>query len=320
MYLIVKKYISSVLASVIVLMISCSSDPVSGVGDKPREGKLKVASTVTMLSDMVREVGGDRVEVIPLMGPGVDPHLYKPTAKDAITLQKVDVILYIGLMLEGRMGDLFTKMGRKGKAVYAVTEDLPEDKILEPEEFEGHADPHIWGDASLWAECIPLVVKALSESDPEGAEYYQSQGEAYKSKLLELHRWAKDRVATLPEEQRVLVTSHDAFNYLGNAYGFNVVGVQGISTVDEAGLADISKMVDFIKQQKVKAIFVETSVNPAAIERISKDSGAKIGGELFSDAMGTAGQMETGGGETYDVGTYIGMLKHNINIAVEALQ
>jgi manganese/zinc/iron transport system substrate-binding protein len=255
-----------------------------------------------------------------LMGPGVDPHLYKPTASDVTRLQGADVVFYSGLMLEGRMADLFARIGRDGKKVYAVTESVPEEKLLEPPEFAGHWDPHVWGDASLWANAVDAVVKALTAADPQGEAGYRERGAKYRTQLAELHEWARNRASELPEDRRILVTSHDAFNYFGRAYGFKVVGVQGISTVTEAGLADIAKVVDFIRQNGVKAIFVESSVPRATIERISKDSGAKVGGELFSDAMGTPGEMESIGGESYDLGTYVGMLKHNINSAVEALK
>ncbi len=280
----------------------------------------RIVTTTSMVSDLAQNVGGGRVAVHGLMGPGVDPHLYKPTASDVTSLQRTQVILYNGLHLEGRMGELFERLGKGGKKVYAVTAGIPEAKLLRPQEFEGNFDPHVWGDASLWTLCADPVVKALTEVDPGGKAEYENRAEAYKAELAKLHAWALKRVQELPAEKRILITSHDAFNYFGRAYGFQVVGVQGISTVTEAGLADIAKVVDFIKAKKVKAIFVESSVPRAAIERISRDSGARIGGELYSDAMGAPGTMATANGETYDEGTYIGMLKHNINTTVEALK
>ena len=290
------------------------------LGASPSFAALQVVTTTTMVGDLVQQVGGDRVAITGLMGPGVDPHLYKPTASDVTKLQKAQAVFYNGLMLEGRMADLFTRLARTGKKVFAVTETIPEARLLAPAEFEGHWDPHVWGDASMWSLCVDAVVKGLSECDPAGKADYAQRGAAYKAEMAKLHEWAIKRVAELPAERRILITSHDAFNYLGRAYGFQVVGVQGVSTVTEAGLADIAKVVDFIKQKGVKAIFVESSVPRAAIERIGKDSGAKIGGELFSDAMGTPGTKATVAGETYDEGTYTGMLKHNINSAVEALK
>lgn len=278
--------------------------------------KIAVATTIGMVADLVRQVGGDRVEVDQLMGPGVDPHLYKPTSADASKLSRADVIFYSGLMLEGRMADLFARMARGGKRVYPTTESVPEDELLEPAEFEGHYDPHLWFDVSLWAETVPTIIKGLSETDPEGKETYETNGAALMARLAELDEFCKETAASLPEKDRILVTSHDAYNYFGRAYGFRVVGLQGVSTVSEAALADMASLVDFIKHQKVKAIFVETSVNPAAINRVSEDAGVKIGGELFSDAMGEPGQTKDG----FDVGTYDGMVRYNMTTIVNALK
>lgn len=282
--------------------------------------KMAVATTTTMVTDLVKAVGGDRVEVTGLMGPGVDPHLYKPGARDISHLSKARLIFYSGLMLEGRMADLFSKMARRGKKVYAITESVHEDKLLEPESFAGHWDPHVWGDPTLWSECVDTVIAALSENDPAGKKVYVERGAQLKSDYAELAAWAKKRSSELPDSHRILITSHDAFNYFGLAFGFEVIGVQGISTVSEAGLADITRIVDFIKEKKVKAIFVESSVSPATIERISQDAGVSIGGELFSDALGTPGKVRTIGGLTYDEGTYKGWIGHNINTVVNALK
>jgi manganese/zinc/iron transport system substrate-binding protein len=272
-----------------------------------------------MLTDLVRTIGGDRVEVTGLMGPGVDPHLYKATASDVGRLQRASLVVYQGLYLEGQMAELLGRLAKTRKVI-AVGETIPADRLLRPDGADHHPDPHIWGDAELWSLCVDPVAKALAELVPEGADDFKKRAEAHKADLLKLHAWAKERAQLIPKEQRILVTSHDAFNYLGRAYGFQVVGVQGISTVSEAGLADIVKVTDFIKSKGVKAVFVESSVPRATIDRISKDSGAKVGGELFSDAVGTVGIMHTVAGETYDEGTVIGMLKHNINTVVEALK
>lgn len=300
------------LAVVPLMLTQCSErEPVA-----PRDGKVKAAATIGMVADLVKQVGGDKVEVAQLMGPGVDPHLYKPTPQDAATLGAVDVIFYSGLMLEGRMGDLFAKLARTGKKTYPVTESVEVAKLLEPAEFEGHYDPHLWFDVSLWAQTVPTIVKGLSEADPAGKTEYEKNGEALSAKLAALHEWCLAKAGELPESARILVTSHDAYNYFGRAYGFKVVGLQGVSTVTEAALADMASLVDLIKKENVKAIFVETSVNPAAIKRVSEDAGVKIGGELFSDAMGEHG--ETKGG--FDVGTYEGMVKYNLTTIVEALK
>ncbi len=282
----------------------------------PAEAKVRAAATIGMVADLVRQVGGDRVEVEQLMGPGVDPHLYKPTSEDAVRLNRADVIFYSGLMLEGRMADLFARLARSGRRVYATTESVPEDRLLEPAEFAGHYDPHLWFDVGLWAATVPTIVKGLSETDPEGREVYEKNGAALEERLNKLDVWCRETAAQLPEDRRILVTSHDAYNYFGRAYGFKVVGLQGVSTVSEAALADMAGLVDFIKNQKVKAIFVESSVNPAAIRRVAEDAGVKVGGELFSDAMGKAGEMRGG----FDTGTYDGMVRYNLTTIVGALK
>jgi manganese/zinc/iron transport system substrate-binding protein len=265
-----------------------------------------------MVGDIAKSVGGDTVAVTTLMGPGVDPHLYKATSSDIAKFRQADVILYSGLFLEGKMDELFSQMTKTKRSVVGVTRDLPQDKLLSPAAFQGHHDPHVWFDVALWSRCIPTVVKALSEADPANAKTYEANGAATRKKYDALHQWALDRARQLPKERRILVTSHDAFNYFGRAYGFEVVGLQGISTVTEAGLADDAKLVDLKKARKFPAV----NIPPAAIERISKDAGVKIGGEVFSDAMGTPGKIENG----YDVGTYEGMIKHNLNTIVEALK
>jgi len=283
-------------------------------------GKLKIVTTTTMVTDLAESVAGEQAIVTGLMGPGVDPHLYKATASDINTLQSADLILYNGLHLEGRLADLLVKLGRRGKPVYAVTESIPEAKLLEPEEFQGHYDPHVWFDPRLWALCVDTVVQAVSAADPSNKLAYASQGERVKARYLEFYDWGKQYMAELAPERRYLVTSHDAYNYFGRAFDFKVIGVQGISTQSEAGLADIVQIVKFIKEKRIKAIFVESSVSPAAIQRISQDSGASIGGELFSDAMGTKGHMgQARDGSQFDLGTYEGMVKGNISTITDAL-
>jgi manganese/zinc/iron transport system substrate-binding protein len=207
-------------------------------------------------------------------------------------------------------------MARSKKYVYAVTEAIPMEQLLEPPEFSGHYDPHVWFDVLLWSKCVESVVKGLTEFDESGRSYYQARGEETRRKIVQLHEWALKKADELPKEKRILVTSHDAFNYFGRAYGFQVVALQGISTVNEASSADIVKLVDFVRKKKIPAVFVETSVPPNTIRRISADAGVKIGGELFSDAMGTPGQMENG----YDLGTYEGMIQHNLTTIVTALK
>ncbi len=280
---------------------------------------INIVTTTTMITDTVEQIGGDRVSVEGLMGPGVDPHLYKPAASDVLKLSRAKLVFYNGLLLEGKMSDLLDRLNKQGKAVYAVTESIDQSKLVKPEDIQGHWDPHVWGDPGLWVECVKTITKILIQQDPAGKQTYQTNRDAYIKKLNDLMSWGLEQIKGIDADKRVLVTSHDAFNYFGNAFGLQVVGVQGISTVAEAPLADIIHIVDFIKSRKVPAVFVESSVSPATIKRISEDSGAKIGGELFSDALGTIGEMESYKGMTFDLGTYEGWIGHNIATLSKAL-
>ena len=276
------------------------------------DGKVYVVTTTTMITDMVKQIAGDKVRLKSLMGPGVDPHLYEPIPTDAIALSEADVIFYNGLKLEGQMSSDLMKM--KGVALSSVVDK----NILKGD--ESHPDPHIWGSASMWSGCVPIVIDALSAADPKNADFYKESGTKLIQEYSSLHEWATSRVEELDKDSRILITSHDAFEYFGEAYGFSVVGLQGISTATEAGISERVKLVDYIKDNKVKAIFVESSVSPEAIKSIAEDSGAVIGGELFSDAMGEPGELESVNGDSYDLGTYSGMIKHNVNTIVEALK
>ena len=304
--------VGAILAASLVLS-SCKPS-----SSEPSDGRLPVATTTTMITDMVKDIGGEHVRVMALMGPGVDPHLYKPSADDARKLREARVTFYNGLMLEGRMQDLFEKAKKDGKAVHELGSAVNE--ANRKKAGEGHYDPHIWGDPRLWVLCTDVVVKGLSEADPAHAADYAKRGAETKARYTAAFEWCQQRVGQIPPAARILITSHDAFNYFGDAFGFKVVGVQGISTVSEAGLADVAKTVDFIKANGVKSIFVESSVPHATIERISKDSGARVGGELFSDALGTPGALKDVGDEKVDQGTYTGMIKSNVHTIVEALK
>ncbi len=256
--------------------------------DEENRNTPKVVATTSMIADMVSSVAGDAVEVIGLMGPGVDPHDYTPRASDVSAMNQASAIFYNGLLLEGRMSELFDKLSASGKPVFALASAVPQEKLIAPEEDGAHHDPHLWGDVRIWSQCVQVVVDGLAEVFPEQAEAIRSRGAEVVASYQELDRWAAARLATIPKEKRYLITSHDAFAYLGRAYGLEVIGVEGISTVGEAGIADIVKMIDVIVAKQVPAIFVETASNPDAIRRIASDSGAVIGGELFADATGNA--------------------------------
>lgn len=282
---------------------------------EPDRKPYAVTCTVGMVTDIVQHVAGDRARVSGIVGSGVDPHLYKPTRSDIAALQSADVIFYSGLMLEGKMADALVKVARTGKPVYAVTERLDEKLLLEPPEFAGHFDPHVWMDVALWSKAVEVVAQALREYDPAGAADYEANAAKLRAELERLDAYVKQVIASIPEQQRVLITAHDAFNYFGRAYGIRVLGIQGISTESEAGLQDINRLVDVIVKSDVQAVFVETSVadkNVRALIEGAKSRGrdVRIGGSLFSDAMGAP--------DTYE-GTYVGMLDHNATTMARAL-
>jgi manganese/zinc/iron transport system substrate-binding protein len=307
----------TVAMALTVGLLSCerSDTPSAEVNGKPL-----VVATTTMIADLVRAVGGEAVEVEGLMGPGVDPHLYKPSGDDARLLRDARAIFYNGLQLEGRMTEIFERMNRQGEKAYALSRAVPDEALISPDGEGEHADPHLWGDVKLWAGCVEVVVAGLSAAVPEETAGFAARGRVVQERLLELDAWVKEQVGRLPPERRILITSHDAFSYFGRAYGFEVLGVQGISTVSEAGLADVARMVDLIKQRGVKAIFVESSVSHGTIEQISRDSGARVGGELFSDALGGREERRVVAGEDLAVGTYEGMVRFNVSTIVEGLK
>ncbi len=274
-----------------------------------------IVTTCGMVTDIVREVAGDKAKVMGLMGEGVDPHLYKPTRDDVAKLLQADVVFYSGLMLEGRMTDTFLKVARKGTPVFAVTELLDEKFLLEPPEFAGHTDPHVWMDVKGWMDAVKVVARSLGEVDADNAAYYTQNAERYVAQLVKLNDYAKQTLSSIPKERRVLITAHDAFNYFGRAYDIDVRGIQGISTESEAGVADINKLVDFLVARKIPAIFIESSVSDKNIKALvegsqSRGHAVRIGGQLFSDAMGKPGSYE---------GTYLGMIDHNVTIITRAL-
>lgn len=278
-------------------------------------GKIKICTTTSLIADMVDKVGGEFIETTSLMGPGVDPHLYRATASDLKKLSTAEIIFFNGLHLEGRMTDVFEGLAARGKAVFAVSDGIDRMRLLPLQGSSGY-DPHVWFDPRLWAECTDKVVHELAKKDPSNRAAYEARGAVFKKELNDFFIWGEGLSATLAKNARILITSHDAYNYFGRAFGFQVIGVQGVSTISEAGLADIVSTVDFIKKHQVKAIFVESSVSPAAIERISKDSGAQVGGKLFSDSLGGKGEIICG----YDVGNYGGMFKYNMETIVRGLK
>jgi manganese/zinc/iron transport system substrate-binding protein len=292
----------------------CSDQPAARAGGPPESYPYRVVTTVGMVTDIVKHVAGDKAAVTGLIGSGVDPHLYKPTRNDVIALQDAEIVFYSGLMLEGKMADTLEKIGRV-KPVIPVTQRIDPSYLLTPPHLEGHPDPHVWMDPLAWAKCVEAVAEALSKWDPTNAEFYRANAESYVQTLQELHAYGKQAIATIPEKSRVLITSHDAFNYFGRAFGIRVLGLQGISTESEAGLQDINRLVDLIVNRNIRSVFIETSVSAKNIQALVEGARARgkdvtIGGELFSDAMGAPGTYE---------GTYVGMIDHNITTVTRAL-
>ncbi len=273
-----------------------------------------IVTTTGMITDIVEQIAGDHASVTGLINSGIDPHLYQPTRSDIQSLMNADIVFYNGLHLEGKMTDAFERIAQQTKA-FAVTAQLDRQQLLAPEEYEGNYDPHVWMDPQAWGSAAKVIANALITHDPQNESSYTANLETLQSQIADLHQYALDSIASIPEDQRVLVTAHDAFSYFGNRYGFEVVGIQGISTESEAGVRDIERLVELLVTRKIRAVFVESTVSYRNIQALI--AGAKgrghdviVGGELYSDAMGEPGTYE---------GTYIGMIDHNITIITRAL-
>lgn len=302
----------ALISGILTLLSACagggSPDSLGENGDK-----LKVVTTIAQIGEPLAVIGGDQVEVKSLMGPGVDPHLYKATQSDINTLMEADVVIYNGLNLEGNMLEVFEGM-KESKEVMAIAENIAEDQLLTDE--QGAVDPHIWFDIELWQTALDSAAEKLQELLPQHADELEARKRTYFEEMGELKAWASQTMAQLPPERRLLVTAHDAFGYFGRFFDLEVVGLQGLSTDDEIGVADIQAIVDLLVERKVPAVFVESSVNPDAIHAVmegAKQAGleVKLGGELYSDALGEAGTPE---------GTYLGMYRHNVQTIYNALK
>ena len=280
----------------------------------PAQGYTIVATT-GMVADLARNIAAERASVQQLIGSGVDPHLYKPTRTDIAALMAADVVIYNGLLLEGKMSDALIRVASTGKPVVAVTEQLEPEDLLEPESFAGHYDPHVWMDPQSWIAAATVVQQRLVVFDPAHAETYERNARSYIVQLDRLHTYAEQVLASVPPSQRVLVTAHDAFNYFGRRFHFEVVGIQGLSTESEAGVKDIERIVQLLVQKRIPAVFVESTVSERNIRALIEGASAQnhtvhIGGELFSDAMGAEATYE---------GSYIGMIDHNVTTIAKAL-
>lgn len=278
------------------------------------EAPLKVVATTGMIADAARQVGGDLVEVKGLMGPGVDPHAYRQTRSDIVAMTRADLVLWHGLYLEAQMEEFFHDLERK-RTVVAVGEGLPKDILRAHDDYDDKFDPHVWMTPVLWKEVVGEVQKALTAARPEAADIFAANAAKHQADLDRLVTYGASAMAAVPEQARVLISAHDAFGYFGRDYGFEVLGIQGISTQSEAGLNRIGELVDLLVDRKITAVFVESSVSDRSIRALIEGAAAKghevkIGGELFSDAMGNDGTYE---------GTYLGMLDHNFTTIAGAL-
>lgn len=293
---------------VAALVAACAVSPANA------QQKLKVVATTSMIADALKQVGGDRVEVSALMGAGVDPHTYRQTRSDIVAMTKADVVFWHGLYLEAQL-EAFLKDLAKRKKVIALAEALPKEKLHSSAQYPGRYDPHVWMDPQLWKGVISAAYSELIKLDPGGAAQFKANTERHLAEVDALTVYAKRVLANVPEKSRVLVTAHDAFSYFGRAFGYEVLGIQGISTESEAGLKQIEDLVQVIVDKEIRAIFIESSVSDRNIKALVEGAAAKghkviIGGELFSDAMGAPGTYE---------GTYIGMIDHNTTVITRAL-
>lgn len=303
----INKCLSILIFSII---LSCSTD-----SKQTENNRFTIVCTTNIIADAVKELVGDQAEVLSIMGPGVDPHLYKASQGDLQKFRQADLIFYNGLYLEGKMAEILEKLGRSQKTV-ALAELLPDSLLIATSEFGGSHDPHIWFDVQLWKLTVDHIHAQISELNPELGESSMPNLINYQQKLSELDNLIKEQLRTIPENQRVLITAHDAFSYFGKAYAIEVRGLQGISTLSEYGLRDVSDLVNFIVTRDIKAVFVETSISERSIKAVvegCKNKGHQviIGGELYSDALGSPDG---------EAGNYINMLKHNVTTITNALQ
>ncbi|MGD9785395.1 MAG: metal ABC transporter solute-binding protein, Zn/Mn family [Hyphomicrobiaceae bacterium] len=296
-------------------MLYLGGPSVAGAAEIRRAEPIPVVATTGMIADVVRTVGGDRVAVRQLMGEGVDPHLFKATRTDIAAILDARATFYNGLLLEGKMTDVLERLRDAGRMIVAVTQTLPDDALVGAERGRAHADPHVWMDPRVWSRTVAVVRDALIALDPEGAAQFTHSAAAYERQLVSLDAYAERLISAIPQQRRVLVTAHDAFGYLGRRYGLTVEGIQGLSTESEAGLKRIEALVGMLVIRAIPAVFVESTVPDRSVRALIAGAAArghrvKLGGELFSDAMGAPGTYE---------GTYIGMIDHNVTVIARAL-
>jgi manganese/zinc/iron transport system substrate-binding protein len=299
------------------LVTSCERlTPVSS----KENAKPVVVATTTHMADLIRQIGGDHLTVIPLMKAGVDPHSYRATSKDITCLQSADLIVFHGLDLEGKMARILKETKRNNRNPFSPCENLSKEELLNDKDGAHNADPHLWFSPDLWIQCGQQVARKLSELLPDKSSMLQTNLEEFRKSVEEIDQWGKSLIETIPSQSRILITSHDAFRYFGEHFGIQVLALQGINTLAEAGLADRANLVQFIKDNKSPALFIESSVNPKALQEIARETGSVIGGTLFSDALGTEAQRVVGpNSEELSTATWQGMMAHNLSMIQKAL-
>lgn len=309
-----KSFLQVVFGFVFLLIVSaCGTENTqTNEADLDSEETIHIVTTIAQIGEPMERIGGDRVEVTSLMGPGVDPHLYEATQGDIQTLQNADIVFYSGLHLEGNLVEIFSNL-KKTKPTAALAESINENQLLRDE--EGAIDPHVWFDLDLWKEALQHATEELKKYSPEDADYFEENKQAYFSQIDEVKTEAEGKLSSIPSDQRVLVTAHDAFGYFGRLFNIEVVGLQGLSTEDEVGISDIQSTINLLVEEQVPAVFVESSINQNSIKAVIEGAtktglDVELGGELFSDAIGKAGTEE---------GTYLGMYRHNVNTIYQGL-
>lgn len=305
-----KLIVKIAIIPILILVAACGGSPGTNA-----DGGVEVVATTNIVADLVRTIGGTQVAVEALMGPGIDPHLYKASAGDVRRMSSADAIFYNGIHLEGKMSEILERMGEGEVRTVAVAECVPEEELIASTGFSGLHDPHVWFDVALWSKTVDCVLETLVALDPDHATGYLERAEAYQAELATLDLWVRERIKALDPEQRVLVTAHDAFGYFGRAYGFEVRGLLGVSTAAEAGTSDVQELAEFIVEREIPAIFVETSVPPRYVQALQEAVDARgfavaIGGSLYSDSLGDPGTP---------AGSYSGTVRQNVQTIVSAL-
>ncbi len=299
----------------IVVALSAAILLASGMaGAASKSEAIDAVATIGMIGNVVEEVGGACVDVPTLMGAGIDPHTYRATAQDVRTFQSAGIIFFSGYNLEGQLGKVLDRMGESRPVIATAPASIAPDELIRTQGAYG-IDPHLWMDVSLWAQIVPTIREQLIDLRPDCAERFQANAEGYKKQLTALDGWVEATIASIPEEQRVLVTAHDAFGYYGRAYGIGVAGIQGLSTESQAGIADIQAMAQAVAERNVPAVFIESTINPRTVQAVvdaaeARGQPVEIGGELYSDAMGASGEVG---------GNYIGMIYSNTRTIARAL-